>query len=159
MNGIRFPGRDSRAALGACALLLLATWAGAWWDESARSGWSTWVSLCRNGRPDWLTVLRFYAVLMPASLLALLGAGLLLLLSAAATRCDRAARGRLAAHGACLLAMPAAIYGCALAAGAAASTRTQFATMALVDLALTLMLLPLLLALLRATPRTAGVND
>ena len=43
---------DLRAALGGCALLLGAAWGGAWWDETTRAGWSSWVSLLRSGPPD-----------------------------------------------------------------------------------------------------------
>jgi hypothetical protein len=138
---------DLRVALGGCALLLGAAWAGAWWDQAARAGWSTWVSLCRTGTPDVVTVLRLYVRLMPGSVLGLLGAGLALLGVAALG--PRLARGGLAGHAACLLAMPASIYACALAAGAAASTRVQLATMALVDLGLTLALVGLALWMLR----------
>jgi hypothetical protein len=148
MVEIRCSGRDLRMALGGCAVLLLAAWAGAWWDQSARAGWSTWVSLCRTGTPDWFTVLQLYAQLMPGSVLGLLGAGLLWL-GAAAALGPGLARGSLAGHAACLLAMPASIYACALAAGAAASTRMQLATMAAVDLGLTLVLMGLVLWLLR----------
>jgi hypothetical protein len=150
MSEIRGPAKDLRAALGGCGLLLLAAWGGAWWDEATRSGWSTWVSLCRNGTPDPLTVLSLYTRLLPGSMLGLLGGGLLLLLAAAAAPRPGLARGRLAGHAACLLAMPASIYGCALAAGTIASSRgAQFATMALVDLGLALALVPVALWLLR----------
>jgi hypothetical protein len=152
MVEIRRSGGDLRVALGGCAWRLVAAWAGAWWDQSARAGWSTWVSLCRTGTPDWITVLTLYARLMPASLLALLGAGLVLL-GAAAALGPRLARGSLAGHAACLLAMPAAIYACALAAGAAASTGVQLATMALVDLGLTLALMGVALWMLRPLRR------
>jgi len=152
MVEIRRSSGDLRVALGGCALLLLAAWAGAWWDQSTHAGWSTWVSLCRTGTPDWLTVLKLYAQLMPGSVLGLLGAGLLVL-GAAATFGPRLGRGSLAGHAACLLAMPVSIYACALAAGAAASTRVQLATMALVDLGVTLALLVVALWLLRPLDR------
>jgi hypothetical protein len=151
MVEIRRSSGDLRVALGGCAGLLGAAWAGAWWDQSVRAGWSTWVSLCRSGTPDPFTVLRLYVRLMPASVLGLLGAGLVLLGVAALG--PRLARGGLAGHAACLLAMPASIYGCALAAGAAASTRLQLATMALVDLGLTLALLGGALWMLRPLHR------
>jgi hypothetical protein len=145
-----------RAALAGCGLLLLGAWGGAWWDEATRAGGSTFVSLCRNGAPDPLTVLGLYVQLMPGSLLGLLGAGLLWL-GVTAARGPAMARPGLAGHAACLLAMPASIYGCALAAGAVASSRTaQFATMALVDLGLTLLLVPALLWLLRPAPCARG---
>jgi hypothetical protein len=155
MVEIRRSGADLRVALAGCALLLLAAWGGAWWDQVARAGWSTWVSLCRNGRPDWATVLQLYARLMPGSVLGLLGAGLVLL-GVAAICGPRLARGSLAGHAACLLAMPVAIYGCALAAAAAASTGMQLATMAAVDLALSLSLTVLALWLSRPVHR-AGI--
>ena len=149
-------GGDLRVAMAGCVVLLLAAWGGAWWDETSRAGWSTWVSLCRNGSPGWFTVLRLYAWLMPASLLALLGAGLVLVAVAAGGSPGRA-RGGLAGHAACLLAMPVAIYGCALAAGAAASVGAQFAAMALADLGLTLGLVPVALRVLRPAHRDGGV--
>lgn len=140
---------DLRAALGGCAVLLAAAWTGAWWDESTRAGWSSWVSLCRSGQPDAWRALWSYAVLLPGSICAALGAGFALLLGAALSHSERMVRGSLAGHGACVLAMPVAIYGCALAAGAAASLPRQVATMALVDVGLALLLLPMLLRLLR----------
>ncbi|MCC6172351.1 MAG: hypothetical protein IT481_10015 [Gammaproteobacteria bacterium] len=140
---------DLRAALGGCALLLGAAWGGAWWDETTRAGWSSWVSLCRSGPPDAWRALWTYAVLLPGSVCATLGAGLALLVGAGLTRSERVARGSLAGHGACVLAMPAAIYGCAIAAGAAATLPVQAATMAVVDVGLALLLMPVLLGLLR----------
>ena len=80
-----------------------------------------------------------------------------MLLGAAAARGPRLARGSLAGHSACLLAMPAAIYGCALVAGAAASTSVQLATMALVDLGLTLLFTVAALGLLRPLHRHRGL--
>jgi hypothetical protein len=65
----------------------------------------------------------------------------------------RLARGSLAGHAACLLAMPVSIYACALAAGAAVSTRAQLATMAAVDLGLTLALVGLVLWISRPLHR------
>ncbi len=156
MVEIRRISGDLRAALLGCAWLLLAAWAGAWWDQTTHAGWSIWVSLCRNGSPDGITVLKSYAWLMPGSVLGLLGAGLVLLVGAAA-RGPRLARGSLAGHAACLLAMPAAIYGCALVAGAAASTPMQLATMAVVDLGLTLALTGAALWLLRPVHRHGGM--
>ena len=147
---------DLRAALAGCALLLAAAWGGAWWDETTRAGWSSWVSLCRSGQPGVWRALWSYAVLLPGSVCATLGAGLALLLAAAATRSERVARGSLAGHGACVLAMPAAIYGCALAAGAAASLQWQAITMALVDVGVALLLMPVLLGLLRQRAVHAG---
>lgn len=146
---------DLRAALVGCALLLGAAWGGAWWDEATRAGWSSWVSLCRSGTPDPWRALWSYAVLLPGSVCATLGAGFALLGGAALARSERVARGSLAGHGACVLAMPAAIYGCALAAGAAATLPAQAATMVVVDLGLALVLMPLLLGLLRRVPRAA----
>ena len=140
---------DLRAALAGCGLLLAAAWGGAWWDEATRAGWSSWVTLCRNGEPDLWRALWTYAVLLPGSVCATLGAGFALLAGAAFTGNERLARGSLAGHGACVLAMPVAIYGCALAAGAAATLVVQAATMAVVDVAIALLLMPLLLALLR----------
>lgn len=140
---------DLRAALAGCSALLVAAWGGAWWDQSSHAGWSSWVSLCRSGTPGFGRALWSYAVLLPGSVCATLGAGLALLVAAAATRSERIARGSLAGHGACVLAMPAAIYGCALAAGAAASLQWQALTMALVDVGVALALMPLLLGLLR----------
>jgi hypothetical protein len=151
MVEIRRSSGDLRVALGGCAWLLGAAWAGAWWDQAARAGWSTWVSLCRSGTPDAFTVLRLYGRLMPGSVLGLLGAGLVWLGLAALG--PRFARGGLAGHAACLLAMPASIYACALAAGAAASTQVQLATMALVDLGLTAVLVGLALWMLRLPHR------
>jgi hypothetical protein len=51
--------------------------------------------------------------------------------------------------------MPAAIYGCALAAGAAATLLQQAATMAIVDVGLALLLMPLILGSLRRLPGRA----
>lgn len=140
---------DLRAAFVGCGTLLAAAWGGAWWDQATHAGWSSWVSLCRAGTPSLGRALWSYAVLLPGSVCATLGAGFALLLVAAVTRSERVARGSLAGHGACVLAMPAAIYGCALAAGAAASLEWQAATMVVVDLAVALALMPLLLGLLR----------
>ncbi|MFO1456737.1 MAG: hypothetical protein U1F18_10900 [Steroidobacteraceae bacterium] len=146
---------DLRAALAGCALLLAAAWGGAWWDETTRAGWSSWVSLCRSGQPGVWRALWSYAVLLPGSVCATLGAGFALLAGAALTRSERFARGSLAGHGACVLAMPAAIYGCALAAGAAATLLQQAATMAIVDVGLALLLMPLILGSLRRLPGRA----
>jgi hypothetical protein len=66
---------DLRAALAGCALLLAAAWGGAWWDETTRAGWSSWVSLCRSGQPGVWRALWSYAVLLPGSVCATLGAG------------------------------------------------------------------------------------
>jgi hypothetical protein len=146
------PAMDLRAAVSGCALLLGAAWGGAWWDEATRAGWSSWVSLCRSSAPSPWQALWSYAVLLPGSVCAALGAGFALLGGAALTRSERVARGSLAGHGACVLAMPAAIYGCALAAGAAATLPVQAATMAVVDLLLAMLLMPLLLGMLRRVP-------
>ncbi len=140
---------DLRTALAGCLVLLLAGWAGAWWDEIQRAGWSTWLSVCRNGRPDPVTVFWTYGRLLPTSILAMLGTGLLLLGSAATTGHSAVARGSLAAHAACLVAMPLAIYGCALLAGVAAGSGSPLLAMAFTDLLLMLVMVPLFVALLR----------
>ena len=134
---------DLRAALAGCALLLAAAWGGAWWDETTRAGWSSWVSLCRSGQPGVWRALWSYAVLLPGSVCATLGAGFALLAGAALTRSERFARGSLAGHGACVLAMPAA------------SLLQQAATMAIVDVGLALLLMPLILGSLRRLPGRA----
>ncbi|MCU0758466.1 MAG: hypothetical protein MUF07_04590 [Steroidobacteraceae bacterium] len=144
---------DLRTALAGCALLLGAAWSGAWWDEATHAGWSSWVSLCRSSAPDPWRAVWSYAVLLPGSVCATLGAGVALLGGAALARSERVARGSLAGHGACVLAMPVAIYGCALAAGAAATLPVQAATMAIVDVGLASALMPLLLAVLRRPAR------
>ena len=149
MAGFRRSAIDSCVALGGCALLLGAAWGGAWWDEATHAGWSSWVSLCRSGPPDAWLALRSYALLLPGSIAAVLCAGLVLLAGAALSGSDRIARGSLAGHAACVLAMPIAVYGCALAAAGAATLPAQAATMVLVDLGVVMLLMPVLLGLLR----------
>lgn len=88
-------------------------------------------------------------MLLPGSVAAVLCAGLALLAGAALSGSERIARGSLASHAACVLAMPVAVYGCALAAVGAATLPAQAATMVLVDLGVVALLMPVLLGLLR----------
>ncbi len=150
MDSILRPAASWRAALWGCAALLSAGWAGAAWDEYSRAGWSTWMSMCRIAKPGFLTVLQLYGALLPTSLIAMLVAGLGLLGAAALVREDQPrALGGLASHGACLVAMPLAIYACAQGLNASAGSSAQLLTMLALDLALTLLLVPVLMWLLQ----------
>lgn len=107
--------------------------------------------MCSIGRPGFLTVLQLYAALLPTSLIAMLVAGLALLGAAAVRREDpQLALGGLASHGACLVAMPLAIYACARGLNAAAGADAQLLTMLALDLGLTLLFVPALMWLLQA---------
>ena len=151
MDSVLRPAARWRAAFFGCAALLCAGWAGAWWDEYSRAGWSTWMSMCSLGQPGFLTVLQLYAALLPTSMIAMLVAGLGLLGAAAWQRDDQQlALGGLASHGACLVAMPLAIFACARGLNASASADAQLLTMLALDLGFTLLFVPALMWLLQS---------
>lgn len=128
---------DRRVALAGCALLLAAGWAGAWWDEYSRAGWSTWLSLCQAGSPGFLGVLRLYAALLPTSLVAMMLAGLMVIAMAALLRTRTTlAVGGIAGHAGCIVAMPLSIYLCATVFDGPATAGLQLTTMLLLDLGL-----------------------
>jgi hypothetical protein len=156
MDSVLRPAARWRAAFLGCAALLCAGWAGAWWDEYSRAGWSTWMSICSVGKPGFLTVLQLYAALLPTSLVAMLVAGLGLLGAAALRREDpQLALGGLASHGACLVAMPLAIYACAQGVNASAGADAQLLTMLALDLGLALLFVPVLMWLLQSVGPSA----
>jgi hypothetical protein len=136
-------------ALGGCALLLASAWAGAWWDEYSRAGWSAWLSICQTGSPDFLTVLYLYAALLPTSLIAMLLAGLVVIgLTALARTRSALALGGIAGHAGCIVAMPLTVYLCANLFDAPGTAGLQLTSMLLLDLviafALTLALIRVL---------------
>lgn len=140
---------STRAALAGCALLLAAAWAGAWWDEYTRTGWSSWLSMCQTSSPDFPTVLYLYAALLPTSLIAMLLAGLVVLgLTALGRRRGALALGGLAGHAGCIAAMPLTIYFCANLFDGPGTAGLQLTAMLLLDLgiafALTLALMHVL---------------
>jgi hypothetical protein len=131
------PGIEPRIALAGCALLLAGAWAGAWWDEYSRAGWSSWLSMCQTGSPDFLTVLYLYAALLPTSLIAMLLAGLVVIGFAALARRRRAlALGGIAGHAGCIAAMPLTIYLCANLFDDPGTAGLQLTSMLLLDLGL-----------------------
>lgn len=124
-----------RAALAGCALLLASGWAGAWWDEYSRAGWSTWLSVCQTGSPDFPTVLYLYAALLPTSLIAMLLAGLVVIGLATLTRGHSAlAVGGIAGHAGCIAAMPLTVYLCATVFDEPGTAGLQLTAMLLLDL-------------------------
>ncbi len=130
-----WPGADRRVALAGCALLLASAWAGAWWDEYTRAGWSAWLSMCQAGSRDFATVLYLYAALLPTSLIAMLLAGLAVVGCAAlARRSSALALGGVAGHAGCIAAMPLSIYVCAQLFDDPATARLQLTSMLLLDL-------------------------
>ena len=107
--------------------------------------------MCSLGQPGFLTVLQLYAALLPTSMIAMLVAGLGLLGAAAWQRDDQQlALGGLASHGACLVAMPLAIFACARGLNASASADAQLLTMLALDLGFTLLFVPALMWLLQS---------
>lgn len=141
---------DSRVALAGCALLLAAGWAGAWWDEYSRAGWSTWMSMCQATSPGFVAVLRLYANLLPTSLIAMLLAGLVVLAMASMLR-SRAtlAIGGIAGHAGCIVAMPLTIYLCSSLFSGPATAGLQLTAMLLLDLGLAFTLTLLLMKALQ----------
>jgi hypothetical protein len=139
---------STRVALGGCALLLASGWSGAWWDEYSRAGWSTWLSMCQTGSPDFLSVLRLYAALLPTSLIAMLLAGLVVLGLAALARTRQSlALSGIAGHAGCIVAMPLSIWLCAKVFDEPATAGLQLTSMLLLDLGIAF---TLTLALMKA---------
>jgi hypothetical protein len=96
------------------ALPAVGTAIGAWLDESARLGLSTWRSACRVQGISLTSVMQFTWQLLPNAILgALLGGLAVVCLGYRWRRCSRAEEC-LMAHVGCVLAMPLALLACSL---------------------------------------------
>jgi hypothetical protein len=85
---------------------------GAWFDESAQLGFTTWRSACRAAGLRFSSLAEFTMQLLPTAVLGLLAGGLALLLISVVTRAV-SARHCLAAHAGCALSLPLGLLLCA----------------------------------------------
>jgi hypothetical protein len=134
--------RRHAAPLVLSALPMLGAALGAGLDESRALGFSTWRSVCRSADLDLASLVSFTLQLLPLAVIGLLLGGASLLVLAILHR-KRASQARdcLAAHGACVLTLPAALVVCASA--------MPWPLMLAVDVLLTALAVLLVIKLLR----------
>jgi len=85
---------------------------GAWLDERRALGFTIWREACRAGGISWPSLATFTLELLPTAVIGALLGGLLVLCVGARGR-PAGARGALAAHAGCALAMPIGVLLCA----------------------------------------------
>jgi len=137
-----------------CVMLTpLAGALGAVADERLHQGFSTWLSLCRQGRLGPVRAVLLQAELLPIALGAMLAFALLGTL-AVWTQRPRASGARimLAAHTGCLVAAVAGALLCPLLFGGLRSTQLALGAMALLETAVTTGAALVLLRLLPQPP-------
>jgi len=87
---------------------------GAWLDESRALGFTIWRSVCRASGISLPSIATFTLELIPTAVIGALAGGLLVLVTGACDRPERA-RDALAAHAGCGLVMPLGLLLCASA--------------------------------------------
>jgi hypothetical protein len=88
---------------------------GAWADESARLGFSTWRSACRAGGVSLGSVIQFTWQLLPNAIVGTLLGGFVVMCLGYCWRNHAQAEECVAAHAGCVVAMPLGLVFCALA--------------------------------------------
>lgn len=85
---------------------------GAWLDERRALGFTIWREACRAGGISWHSLATFTLELLPTAVIGALLGGVLVL-AVGARRRAAGARGALAAHAGCTVAMPIGLLLCA----------------------------------------------